>query len=185
MPLPALRQLRVLGLDPGSRSTGFGLVEGLGERSTCVEFGCIKAPVGDMPDRLGAIYAGVVEAVQRLRPNVMAVEQVFVARSADSALKLGQARGAAIVAAISNGVPVVEYAARRVKQAITGSGSASKDQMQRMMALLLNLPELPSPDAADALAIALCHLHAERSPLRWAGPARSHRRWKRLPGPTR
>ena len=183
MALPALRQLRVLGLDPGSRITGFGLVEGFGERTRCVESGCIKAPAGSMPDRLGVIYAGVVQAVLRLRPDVMAVEQVFVARSADSALKLGQARGAAIVAAISNGVPVVEYAARRVKQAITGSGSASKDQMQRMMALLLSLPELPSPDAADALAIALCHLHAERSPLRWAGPARSRRRWKRLPAP--
>ena len=179
-----LRRLRVLGLDPGSRITGFGLIEGLGERTRCVESGCIKAPVGNMPDRLGVIYAGVAEAVLRLRPDVMAVEQVFVARSADSALKLGQARGAAIVAAISNGVPVVEYAARRVKQAITGSGSASKDQMQRMMVLLLSLPELPSPDAADALAIALCHLHAERSPLRWAGPTRSRRRWKRLPNPT-
>jgi crossover junction endodeoxyribonuclease RuvC len=179
----ALRPLRVLGLDPGSRITGFALVEGVGPRERCIEAGVIQAATGDMPARLGSIHRGVVDAIERLRPDVMAIEQVFVARRADSALKLGQARGAAIVAAVGQGVPVVEYAARRVKQAVTGSGAATKDQMQRMVSMLLHLDVLPTPDAADALAIALCHLHAERSPLRWAGPARSRGRWKRLPTP--
>ncbi len=179
---PVVRRLRVLGLDPGSRITGFGLVEGLGAQTTCVESGIVKAGAGSMPERIGEIHLRLLEVIERLQPDVMAVEQVFVARSADSALKLGQARGAAIVAATSRGVPVVEYAARRVKQSITGSGAASKEQMQRMIALLLRLPELPSPDAADALAIALCHLNSEGNPMRWEGPARSRRRWKRLPG---
>jgi crossover junction endodeoxyribonuclease RuvC len=177
-----VRRLRVLGLDPGSRITGFGLVEGLGTQSSYVEAGIVKPGVGSLSERIGEIHLRMVEVIDRLQPDVMAVEQVFVARSADSALKLGQARGAAIVAATSRGLPVVEYAASRVKQSITGSGAASKGQMQRMIALLLHLPELPSPDAADALAIALCHLHSEGSPMRWEGPARSRRRWKRLPG---
>lgn len=177
-----IRRLRVLGLDPGSRITGFGLIEGLGQQANYVDAGIIKAAAGSVPERIGEIHRRTIEVIDRLQPDVMAVEQVFVARSADSALKLGQARGAAIVAATARGLPVVEYAARRVKQSVTGSGAASKDQMQRMIALLLKLPELPSPDAADALAIALCHLNSESSPLRWAGPARSRRRWKRLPG---
>ena len=158
----ATQPLRVLGLDPGSRITGFGLVEGVGPKERCVEAGVIHAGSGDMPARLGTIYRGVLDAIVRLRPDVMAVEQVFVARSADSALKLGQARGAAIAAVVMVGVPVAEYAARRVKQAVTGTGAATKYQVQHMVCRLLSLTSAPSADAADALAIAITHLNTKR-----------------------
>lgn len=156
----------VLGVDPGSRITGYGVIRGLERRHQLVESGLIKAGSGDLVERLAAIYDGLTEVIDRHRPQEMAIEQVFVARNAESALKLGQARGVAIVVAAHKGLRVSEYAARRVKQAVTGTGAASKEQIQHMVRALLGLTRVPPSDAADALAIALCHLHTSEGDQR-------------------
>ena len=156
----------VLGVDPGSRITGYGVIRCLGRRHQLVESGLIKAGTGALAERLAVIYDGLTEVIDRHQPREMAIEKVFVARSADSALKLGQARGVAIVAAVHQGLSVSEYAARTVKQAVTGTGSASKAQIQHMVRALLGLNQVPSADAADALAIAICHLHTRESEQR-------------------
>ena len=172
--------VRVLGVDPGSRITGYGIVDATLDKSRYVDAGVVRAGDGAMPDRLAAIFAGLSKVIALHRPEVMAIEQVFLARSADSALKLGQARGAAIVAAVDAQIPVVEYAARRVKLALTGTGAATKEQVAHMVRMLLGLNETPSADAADALAIALCHVNSRQSPLRWPGGNRGRRRWTHL-----
>ena len=172
--------LRVLGVDPGSRVTGYAILDATLDKARYVDAGCVRAGAGVMPDRLAAIFAGLVQVIALHRPDVMAIEQVFVARSAESALKLGQARGAAIVAAVNAQIPVVEYAARRVKLAVTGTGAATKEQVARMVSILLGLSETPAADAADALAIALCHVNSRASPLRWPGAGRGRRRWTHL-----
>ena len=154
-----IEQRLVLGIDPGSRRTGYGL---LAVRERSVEYvasGCIKAEIGDMPQRLGIIYRGVSELIDQFNPTELAIEEVFLAKNASSALKLGQARGVAIAAAVAGELPVHEYAARRVKQSRVGTGRGSKEQVAHMVRILLKLPGAPQADAADALAIALCHVN--------------------------
>jgi crossover junction endodeoxyribonuclease RuvC len=157
---------RILGIDPGSRFTGFGIIEVNGDRINTVHQGVIKAGTGEFPERLGIIFSGVCDLIEEYGPNEVAIETVFVSKNAGSALKLGQARGAAVCAAISKGLPVAEYSPRSVKQAIVGRGSADKVQIQHMVAVLLQLKEKPAEDAADALAVALCHQHTQQTLVR-------------------
>jgi len=165
----------ILGIDPGSRKTGFGIINHVGGRNEYVTSGVIRLPDGELPERLRIIYENVTELVQLHCPQEAAVEQVFMARSADSALKLGQARGAAIVACVVQQMAVSEYSARQIKQSVVGTGAADKEQVQHMVKVLLDLPAAPAEDAADALAAALCHAHMQQSLVRMAG-ARAVRR---------
>ena len=148
---------RILGIDPGSRITGFGVVELVGQDFRYLASGCLRLQANDLPRRLAEIFRGMTRVIEEYAPAEVAIEQVFVKRNVASALKLGQARGAAICAAVHQGLEVAEYAPTVVKQAVVGQGRASKDQVQYMVALRLGLPALPQEDAADALAIALCH----------------------------
>ena len=152
-------QRLVLGIDPGSRRTGYGLLAVRDRSVGYVASGCIKAEIGDMPQRLGIIYRGVTELIDQFNPTELAIEEVFLAKNASSALKLGQARGVAIAAAVAGELPVYEYAAKRVKQSLVGTGRGSKEQVAHMVRILLKLPGAPQADAADALAIALCHVN--------------------------
>ncbi|MDX1697366.1 MAG: crossover junction endodeoxyribonuclease RuvC [Thiohalobacterales bacterium] len=151
--------IRILGIDPGSRVTGYGIVDQDGQQLQYVASGCVRARGESLANRLGVIFDGISSIIDRYRPGEMAVEQVFMNRNADSALKLGQARGAAICAGVQAGVPVEEYAARQIKQAVVGRGGASKEQVQHMMCVLLSLTRTPQSDAADALGVAICHGH--------------------------
>ena len=155
--------MRILGIDPGSRFTGFGIIEVEGSRTLPVHQGVIKAGSGEFPERLGIIFSGVSDLIDEFRPSEFAIENVFVSKNAASALKLGQARGAAMCAAIAKGLPVSEYSPRSVKQAIVGRGGADKVQVQHMVTVLLQLKEKPAEDAADALAVALCHQHTQQT----------------------
>ncbi|EXI69632.1 MAG: Crossover junction endodeoxyribonuclease RuvC [Candidatus Accumulibacter adjunctus] len=155
--LPALR---ILGVDPGLRVTGFGVIEKVGSRLRYLASGCIRTTVGDsLPIRLGTIHTGLCELVARHRPDEAATEIVFVNVNPQSTLLLGQARGAAISALVSSGLPVAEYTALQVKQAVVGNGHADKVQVQHMVRQLLSLPSMPGADAADALACAIAHAH--------------------------
>ena len=154
-----IEQRLVLGIDPGSRRTGYGLLAVRDRSVGYVASGCIKAEIGDMPQRLGIIYRGVSELIDQFNPTELAIEEVFLAKNASSALKLGQARGVAIAAAVAGELPVHEYAAKRVKQSLVGTGRGSKEQVAHMVRILLKLPGAPQADAADALAIALCHVN--------------------------
>ncbi|MEH6471947.1 MAG: crossover junction endodeoxyribonuclease RuvC [Halopseudomonas sp.] len=165
----------ILGIDPGSRITGFGVINVVGSHQEYVASGCIRIKGDHLPDRLQQIYEGVVEVITLYTPQEMAIEQVFMAKNADSALKLGQARGAAIVAGATQGLSVAEYAARAVKLAVVGKGSAEKAQVQHMVSSILKLPGLPQADAADALAIALCHAYTRQGQIRYAGNGRRTR----------
>ncbi len=151
--------MKILGLDPGLRVTGYGVIEKVGSTLTYVTCGCIKSPDGELPDRLKNILNSVQEVISRYTPAEVAVEKVFVNINPQSTLLLGQARGAAICAAVSQNLPVSEYTALQVKQAVVGNGHATKEQVQEMVKRLLNLSGYPSPDAADALACAICHAH--------------------------
>ena len=153
----------ILGIDPGSRITGYGIIRDTGRGCEYVASGCIRTGSGELPERLNAVFAGVSEIIQTYQPVIMGIEQVFMARNADSALKLGQARGAAIVAGAQAGLAVSEYSATQVKSAIVGSGRAAKEQVQIMVMHLLKLSKKPQIDASDALAIALCHAHHRQS----------------------
>lgn len=155
-PLP----LRILGIDPGLRITGFGVIDKLGNKLSYVTSGTIKSSDKDaLPDRLGTLFAGLTELLGQFQPAQVAVEKVFVNVNPQSTLLLGQARGAAICAAVAAGLPVAEYTALQVKQAVVGNGHAAKEQVQHMVKRLLALPGEPSADAADALACAICHAH--------------------------
>lgn len=156
----------ILGIDPGSRITGYGIIRQSGRQLTYLGSGCIRTKVDDLPSRLKYIYSGVSEIITQFQPDLFAIEQVFMARNADSALKLGQARGAAIVAAVNHDLPVFEYAARQVKQTVVGNGGAEKSQVQHMVRSLLKLPASPQADAADALAIAITHCHITQNSIR-------------------
>lgn len=149
----------ILGIDPGSRVTGYGVIRQTGRTLEYLGSGVIRTQVEDMPTRLKRIYAGVSEIITQFQPNMFAIEEVFLAKNPSSALKLGQARGTAIVAAVNQDLPVFEYAARLVKQTVTGIGSADKVQVQDMVTRILKLSEKPQADAADALAIAITHAH--------------------------
>ena len=155
--------MRILGIDPGSRFTGFGIIDVQGDQATLVRHGVIRTGTGEFTERLGVIFAELRELIQEHTPTEAAVETVFVSHNAASALKLGQARGAAVCAAISMGLPVSEYSPRSVKQAIVGRGGADKVQVQHMVSVLLQLRETPAEDAADALAVALCHQHTQQT----------------------
>jgi crossover junction endodeoxyribonuclease RuvC len=155
--------MRILGIDPGSRFTGFGIIEVHGDQAVAVQHGVIKAGKGEFPERLGIIFSGICELIKELQPAEVAIESVFMSRNAGTALKLGQARGAAMCAAISLGLPVSEYSPRSVKQAIVGRGGADKVQVQHMVTVLLQLKEKLQEDAADALAVALCHQHTQQT----------------------
>ncbi|MED5535823.1 MAG: crossover junction endodeoxyribonuclease RuvC [Pseudomonadota bacterium] len=152
---------RILGIDPGSRTTGYGLIDSCrrGNETKRVHFGAIHT-AGEHSERLRQIFEQVGDLVREYHPDEVAIERVFVHRNADSALKLGQARAAALCATFEADLPVFEYAARHIKKAVVGSGSADKGQVQHMVRLLLGLQAVPQADAADALAAALCHSHA-------------------------
>jgi len=150
---------RVLGIDPGSRLTGYGVVDVEQGRLTYVASGCIRTVVGNMGERLHELHQGLMEIVGTYHPDDAAIEQVFIARNPSSALKLGQARGVALAACMSGGVAMYDYATRQVKLAVVGTGTAGKPQVQHMVQALLKLPGSPQADAADALAIAICHIN--------------------------
>jgi crossover junction endodeoxyribonuclease RuvC len=154
---------RILGIDPGSRITGFGVIEREGNRVVYVESGCIRAGDGDFAGRLKTIYDGLRDIVTIYAPEQVAIEQVFMHRNPDSALKLGQARGAAICAVMSMGLSISEYTPSEIKQATVGKGNAAKEQVQHMVTAMLKLPGTPQADAADALAVALCHNHTTQT----------------------
>jgi crossover junction endodeoxyribonuclease RuvC len=153
--------LRILGLDPGSRRTGFGVIDCRGPDNVYFTHGCISACGATLAERLRVIFEGVRELVSRHRPQEVAVEQVFVKRNADSALKLGQARGA-VLSALPEGLPIFEYAPRTIKLAVVGFGGAEKQQVAHMIRALLRLEGRIAADASDALAIAVCHAHSRR-----------------------
>ncbi len=157
-PLSTAARVRVLGLDPGSRRTGFGVIDCEGSGQTHIAHGCIAAEGDAMAARLRAIFEGVDRLIAAYRPHEIAIERVFVNRNVDSAMKLGQARGAALCA-VPVGTSVFEYAPRAIKLAVAGSGTAEKGQVAHMMKVLLQLAKLPGPDAGDALAVAICHAH--------------------------
>ena len=152
----------ILGIDPGSRITGYGIINHNGQTIEYVDSGCIRIAPGELPERLKQVYDGIDQVIEAWSPQQVGIEQVFMAKNADSALKLGQARGAAIVAAMNHGLPVSEYSARQVKQSVVGTGSADKEQVQHMVMTMLRLNRKPQADAADALAVALCHAHTRQ-----------------------
>jgi crossover junction endodeoxyribonuclease RuvC len=165
---------RVMGVDPGSRITGFGIIDFDGRHSHYVTSGVIRMEEQTFPERLRAIFDRLGEVIVAHRPGVAAVEQVFVRRNPDSALKLGQARGAAICACLSRDIELSEYTASAIKQALTGTGGAGKDQVQYMVRMLLTLSGTLREDASDALAVALCHInrhHMDRALARQGGGA--------------
>jgi len=172
--------VRILGVDPGSVTTGFGVIDADGHRSHYVAHGCIRAAGKEaLPVRLGRIHRELAEVVAAHGPTEMAIEDVFLSRNPMAALKLGHARGAAICAGVGGGLSVAEYPARQVKQTVVGVGGAAKEQVQHMVAALLDLTgQAVAEDAADALAVALCHGHARAQPL--AQPRRRRRavRWR-------
>jgi len=150
---------QILGIDPGSRRTGFGLIDNTGGKNRYIASGVIRATEASLPARLKIIAESVHQLIEEYRPELMAIEEVFFARDPRAALRLGQARGAAIVAGVQADLPVAEYSARTVKQAVVGNGGADKAQVQHMVQRLLDLPAAPPEDASDALAVALCHAH--------------------------
>ena len=154
--------MKIFGIDPGSDRTGYGCIEMIGSRHHLVIYGSICAPArSTFPEKLKHIHAGLTALLARHRPDCVAVENIFYARNVRSALKLGHARGIALLAASEAGVAVVEYAPAEIKRAVVGYGRAEKQQVQQMIKLLLGLDQPPSPhDAADALAVAICHVHS-------------------------
>ena len=155
-------KIRILGIDPGSRLTGFGVVDFDGDQALYVASGTVKSIDGAFADRLRQIFEAVGGIVDEFRPDIVAIESVFMHKNAGSALKLGQARSAAICATFKHGAEVYEYAPRAIKQAVVGTGAATKEQVQHMVVSILSLDGVPAPDAADALATALCHGHQRR-----------------------
>ena len=157
----AAEAVRILGIDPGLRVTGFGLIDKMGQQLTYVASGCVRSNESDsLPERLATLLRGIAEVIGEHRPTASAVEKVFVNVNPQSTLLLGQARGAAICALVGAGLPVAEYTALQIKQAVVGHGKAAKEQVQAMVVRLLQLPGVPSADAADALACAICHAHS-------------------------
>ncbi len=159
----------VLGIDPGSRTTGFGLIEVRGNKLSYIDCGCVRSGDGELPARIKQIFTGICSVIEQHKPQQVAIEEVFMGRNAASALKLGQARGAAMSAALSHDLPVDEYSARQVKQAVVGAGAAEKGQVQHMVKALLSISDNIAEDAADALAVAICHANTHASLLRMAG----------------
>ncbi|RLA19285.1 MAG: crossover junction endodeoxyribonuclease RuvC [Gammaproteobacteria bacterium] len=156
----------IIGIDPGSRITGYGVIETDRDRAIYIARGCIRTKSKDFPVRLKEIFQGVQTVVKEYSPDEFAIEQVFMSKNADSALKLGHARGAAICAVALTDMPVFEYSARQVKQAVVGKGAADKSQVQHMVKILLNLHGQLQEDAGDALGVALCHAHHQQTASR-------------------
>ena len=155
--------LRILGIDPGLRVTGFGVIEKHGNQLIYIASGCIKSnDRHSLPERIATLFAGIGEVIASYAPDQAAVEKVFVNVNPQSTLLLGQARGAAIAALVLAALPVAEYTALQIKQAVVGHGKAAKEQVGHMVTRLLQLPGEPSADAADALACAICHAHGSR-----------------------
>ena len=149
----------ILGVDPGSRLTGYGLVCFKKQRFIHIDHGTIKTPDGEFADKLHHIFTELNRVIAQHKPQTAAIEQVFFSKNAQSALKLGQARGAAITAISHNACKLFEYSAKQIKQSVSGTGAADKRQIQQMVKILLNLNQVPQSDAADALACAICHCH--------------------------
>jgi crossover junction endodeoxyribonuclease RuvC len=156
--------VKIFGIDPGSQRAGYGCIETDGSRHRIVVCGAIDtAPRAEFPDRLLTIHTRLAALIDRHRPDCVAIESLFHAANVRSALKLGHARGVAMLAAVEAGVPIVEYTPAEIKRAVVGYGRAEKHQVQQMVKLILGLAALPSPhDAADALAVAICHVHSQR-----------------------
>lgn len=169
-----MKSRRILGIDPGLNRTGYGIVEVRGGALQWVDSGVIRVAAGELPARLRCILRELASVIARHRPDEASVEKVFVNVNPKSTLLLGQARGAAICAAVAADLAVHEYSALQVKQAVTGYGHADKTQMQRMVQRLLSLQEAPAADAADALACAICHAHATSRPRSVAAQLGSH-----------
>jgi crossover junction endodeoxyribonuclease RuvC len=151
----------ILGIDPGSRITGYGIIRKEGNRLVHIDNGAVFTDSSaDFPGRLKRIFDGLTDVINRYTPHAVAVEDIFFSNNAQSALKLGQARGAAIVAGVHAGLPVFEYTALQVKQSVVGHGKAAKEQVQQMVKVLLGLPEIAQADASDALAVAICHANS-------------------------
>ena len=161
--------IKILGIDPGSINTGYGIIESKGNHNKHVENGVIKVKGETLAEKLKIINIEVTAIIETFKPNEIAIEKVFMHRNADSALKLGQARGAAITACAMNNIPLFEYSANQVKQACVGKGHAKKEQIQHMIKILLCLDKNPLSDAADALAIAICHANSRESLIRMQG----------------
>ncbi|MDR2016513.1 MAG: crossover junction endodeoxyribonuclease RuvC [Burkholderiales bacterium] len=171
---------RILGLDPGLRVTGFGIIDVSGSRLSYVTSGSIRTEGEGLPTRLGIIAHDLTHIIREFRPNEASVELVFVNVNPTSTLLLGQARGCAVTALVMAGLPVYEYTANQIKQAVVGHGKAQKTQVQHMVQRLLQLPSAPSSDAADALACAICHINSASSISRLPTPR--HRRGGRIIG---
>ena len=159
----------ILGIDPGSRITGYGIIDSDGYHADYVTSGCIRAGEESLPKRLSTIYAGIQELILQFSPEEVAIEKVFVHRNVDSALKLGQARGAAICAIMNHSLSIEEYSPTEIKQSVVGKGNAAKEQVQHMIQVLLNLSASPQADAADALAVAVCHANTRNTLSRMQG----------------
>jgi len=161
--------IKILGIDPGSIHTGYGIIESKGNHNKHIINGIIKVKGETLAEKLKIINSEITTIIKKFEPDEIAIEKVFMHRNADSALKLGQARGAAITACAMNNIPLFEYSANQVKQACVGKGHASKEQVQHMIKILLCLEKKPLTDAADALAIALCHANSREGLLRMQG----------------
>jgi crossover junction endodeoxyribonuclease RuvC len=157
--------IKILGIDPGSRVTGYGIIQSDGHRHRYITSGVIKITQDTIAAKLTQIFHNLSEIIQQYLPEETAIEQVFMSANANSALKLGHARGAAILAVGTHYLPVAEYAPRAIKQAVVGYGAADKGQVQQMIKLLLNLHSMPLTDEADALAVAICHAHSRNNLL--------------------
>jgi len=166
--------IRTIGVDPGSRYTGYGIVEGDGFRLKYIHHGTLKLPATrPLSERLKVIFEEIKASILEYGPEFMAVEEVFFAKNVKSALSLGQARGAVILAGVSSGLSIHEYSALRVKQSVAGYGRAAKEQVAGMVQRLLRIDGGIEPNAADALAVAVCHISTHSSNLRWKIPDRS------------
>ncbi len=166
----------ILGIDPGSRKTGFGIINVNGNEHDYITSGVIRLPVDEeLPQRIKVLVVSLAEIIDLHCPQQVAIEQVFMAKNAGSALKLGQARGAAIAACVARDLEVAEYSARQIKQAVVGSGGANKEQVQHMVKVLLKLPAMPQEDAADALGAAICHANTQATLVHLAGVSRIRR----------
>jgi crossover junction endodeoxyribonuclease RuvC len=161
--------IRILGIDPGSLNTGYGIIDVDGNHSIQIDNGTIQTKTSELPNKLLTIFTQLNDIIDQHQPDEVAIEKIFMHRNADSALKLGQARGAAITICATKQLKIFEYTANQVKQATVGRGHAAKQQVQHMVKVLLCLNEVPQVDAADALAVALCHAHSREGLTRMAG----------------
>jgi crossover junction endodeoxyribonuclease RuvC len=171
--------VRIFGIDPGSDRTGYGCVESDGSRHRIIISGALTATGSSFPEKLLKIHTGLAGLLAECRPDCVAIENLFHSNNARSALKLGHARGVAMLAAVEAGLPVAEYTPAEIKRAVVGYGRAEKHQVQQMVKLLLGLPALPTPhDAADALAVAICHSHAMKPATSSRPRANTPKSWR-------